>query len=579
LGAHHSKYAWKASDWIIQEIGVAIGREMSLILLVEEGVRVPGAFQGNIERISFSRQSPQQSFARILEMLTALRPTPLPALEPETRTTVVEAEIEQEAKKDGTKWWLEPKPAWRQEEYELALVLTMETDNGEGEKLVARAYLDSIEPSETNKRASWEAYQEYLKVILGKGGVLSKLEELSKLYSENDEVQRYLGMAYENYQEYDKAAEPLKRAAELALGQRQKLADLGKAALCLLRSGRKVDAQLIVDEMKQLASMTDKGNEILVSTLREIADLDADSDVYFGLTEHMLELKPDDITARFQIALRYSQEKQQELSLFHYLRIPERQRAGGAWNNLGVQYENLGLNSKSIKAYRRAEQLGETLAMSNLAQSLTSTGFLEEATEICNRAVQMENYHRNVGSTIARIKELPEEEENKEKELVKKALSYSEFFRTYGKALTLPDLEDRIETWEGPKCHLRLEIRAGILVAEGAYESALHNMLGLAQAYLANVGGIGAPAVSRPVRHLVKYVGKLAGYTVKAEMTDVEQEEEPNRARALATPLTSPSPVSRKVLMVITDSLTEIRVYEKESPEGQRFYKLKKVGQ
>jgi hypothetical protein len=31
--------------------------------------------------------------------------------------------------------------------------------------------------------------------------------------------------------------------------------------------------------------------------------------------------------------------------------------------------------------------------------------------------------------------------------------------------------------------------------------------------------------------------------------------------------------------MVITDSLTEIRVYEKESPEGQRFYKLKKVGQ
>src|ERR1700751_3568310 len=33
---------WKTSDWIIQEIGLAIGRGLSVILLLEEGVRAPG---------------------------------------------------------------------------------------------------------------------------------------------------------------------------------------------------------------------------------------------------------------------------------------------------------------------------------------------------------------------------------------------------------------------------------------------------------------------------------------------------------------------------------------------------------
>jgi hypothetical protein len=32
----------KTSDWVIQEIGLAIGRDMHLILLVENGVRAPG---------------------------------------------------------------------------------------------------------------------------------------------------------------------------------------------------------------------------------------------------------------------------------------------------------------------------------------------------------------------------------------------------------------------------------------------------------------------------------------------------------------------------------------------------------
>jgi len=36
---------WKTSDWVIQEIGLAIGRSMNIILLVENSVRKPGGLQ------------------------------------------------------------------------------------------------------------------------------------------------------------------------------------------------------------------------------------------------------------------------------------------------------------------------------------------------------------------------------------------------------------------------------------------------------------------------------------------------------------------------------------------------------
>lgn len=39
LRAPQQDFKWKASDWIIQEIGLAIGRKMKLVIFLEEGVR------------------------------------------------------------------------------------------------------------------------------------------------------------------------------------------------------------------------------------------------------------------------------------------------------------------------------------------------------------------------------------------------------------------------------------------------------------------------------------------------------------------------------------------------------------
>jgi hypothetical protein len=48
-------FKWKTSDWIIQEIGLAVGRKMSIIIFLEDGVRTPGGLHGNIEYIPLPR--------------------------------------------------------------------------------------------------------------------------------------------------------------------------------------------------------------------------------------------------------------------------------------------------------------------------------------------------------------------------------------------------------------------------------------------------------------------------------------------------------------------------------------------
>jgi len=85
-----------------------------------------------------------------------------------------------------------------------------------------------------------------------------------------------------------------------------------------------------------------------------------------------------------------------------------------AWNNLGVAFDQSALRAKSVDAYRKAEEAGETLAMSNLALKYLLVGFVKEAEEECNKALVLKDYHKNIGHTLAKLKDLPDEENKKQ---------------------------------------------------------------------------------------------------------------------------------------------------------------------
>ena len=259
------------------------------------------------------------------------------------------------------------------------------------------------------------------------------------------------------------------------------------------------------------------------NVLKDKANIQSDMDVYYGLTERLLELHPGDRNIRFELAYKYSQSNEEKLSLFHYLRTPASERGSGTWNNLGVQYDILKLVASSVRSYRKSEQDGETLAMSNIANKLIKAGFLLEAEDICKKAVMVEDYHKNVNESMKRIKEIPEEEKKKEEEILKDTAPYSDFYKAYGKALCEANPSNYIGKWEGPKCHLRLKIQDRSFLAEGFYESPKTDSKAVSLAAIAMGGGVQG-------KRDVKYVGTLLGHSIKAVMTEVAENIETGSA-------------------------------------------------
>lgn len=564
LKADEGQFSSKTSDWLIQEIGLAIGRGMGLILLVEKGVRQPGGLQGNLEYITFERSTPEKSFGKVLEMIQTLLPKAKAVLGGEGDIRAVsEKKPEAEEKKDGE--WREPKDDWSRTRYEFALMHMVMSDNEQGAQKISETYLASEAGKIAKNRESWEACHEYWRLIFGKGGKLATLEGFAKTHLQNGEVQRYLAIGYQRYEEYAKAAKCFEAAADKAETKLEQLQRQGDAAVALTRSGQKDKAKSVIQTMKGLALDVESGESLLTEILCDVAKNEADKTLLFGLTERLLEFHPDDVETRFSLAYDYSQAGEDELALFHYLKIPYQERGAGTWNNIGVEFDHFRLGSKSVRAYRKSEELGETLAMSNLAQKLIGAGFLDEAEKICNEAVKVENYHKNVGNAISRIKDMPENEDEKEKEIRNKALPFTEFYKDYGRALTRMSPDSLATDWQGPQCKLSITISNGIFSAHGDYEvEAFANVFARAALGLEGFGG-----TKTKKRVIVKYEGIIDGLAIRGTVSKEKQGETQERSSLLSS-----SEKSKRVLMIISDDLSQIRVYEKEATKSMEFYKL-----
>ena len=204
--------------------------------------------------------------------------------------------------------------------------------------------------------------------------------------------------------------------------------------------------------------------------------------------------------------------------------------------------------------------------MSNLAQKFLNAGFLTEAEEICNRAIKLQDYHKNVGSTLSRIKGLPESEANKLGEIQAKAVPVSDFLRDYGHALTKEALGPHESTWQGKRCELTVTISGNSFRAEGSYEVSWSGLLALAL-----TGG--PPSEPKKIKYFVKYDGSIVGKAIKATVTVINEE---NKSKTSTIFGGGGSDSTKTVKMILSDSLDEIRVYEKSEKEDE-FYTFKRL--
>lgn len=193
-------FEWKTSDWIIQEIGLAKARNFEIILLIEDCVRRPGGLQGDVEYVSFTRDMPEKSFSKILEMITSLSPRRPSVATGLAETTAMISEKKPQSTDDDT--WKDPLPNWGRGDYEYALLRAVSARDTHAESRINDIYLTTSDASVGENRFAWEAHHEWLHIISGVSGGLGKLKLLAAEHPTNTEVLGYFARGLSEYEDY-----------------------------------------------------------------------------------------------------------------------------------------------------------------------------------------------------------------------------------------------------------------------------------------------------------------------------------------------------------------------------------------
>ena len=502
LTVEKNAMSWKTSDWIIQEIGLAVGRDLSTIILLEENCRRPGGLQGDVEFIPFNRLSPESSFVRILEMLGSLNPSTGPTSPATTEDEPKSTETLTSSSESSDDL---PDESWDAQQYEKSFLWKLIRDKeGEAEQISA-AYIATPHLIATESLIEWKSKSELWRIIWGKKGQISVLRAL---YSENPKNQKIISdyaAALSHFLQKLQSAEIYLEACQYCENPVDLRTNKISAILELMSDGQMDRAFVILDQVRNEADGTLESQRAIAYCIKSIAQTLKDEQLEIEALERLVAIDPDDQDSRFSLAFAHSKYGNEDLALANYLLIPYSTRTSAAWNNLGVSYQHFSISGRSIAAYRQAERENETLAMSNLAYKFMNAGFLDEAKGILENAMGVEGRHRNVGEAYAALSDIPEKETTQVDELQSDMKSKAALYQGLSTAILRPNIHELGRVWEGPDCALEVVLSGRNFIASGNYTVKNSGLGGL-------LGG------STSSEYLVKFDGSVIGQRVFGEV-------------------------------------------------------------
>jgi tetratricopeptide (TPR) repeat protein len=399
---------------------------------------------------------------------------------------------------------LTPQADWKHIDYAWAYLFTIRNEPEKAEA-ISDAYLRTEEAGEDNNAAIWNAYRLRVLVAHTNENNVNNFHELKRLAESNPfiaEVQEQLGSSYIHYGDFETATAIFQRAASQTVDTEERSRRLGRAAVYAAKAGNLAQAEQIIDEIKKGLS-GDELNLNLIKSMSEVAKTIQDDDTLIAVGERTVADNPSASDARFSLAFKHSGRGNNDMALIHYLRIPPQERSAAAWNNLGVEFNHFRLRAKAVDAFKAAEKMGETLAVANLADSLIFAGFIDEERERCVSAMKAENPHNNVSEALARLQDVPHEEDKTLAGTTQKTRQAVEFYKELGKAIFLPNVDALADVWNGPQCELRVTLEGTHFTAIGTYE--LSPLNALAAPFAMAVG---------PNRFIIEYQGSIKGRSI-----------------------------------------------------------------
>jgi tetratricopeptide (TPR) repeat protein len=558
LSGKDSDFEWKTSDWVIQEIGLAVGRGMSLVLLLESGCRKPGGIQGDVEFIPFDRNFPERAFGPLLEMIRALSPA-APLIEAAASEGSAKSSPETTPQSDEDQ--AIPDSSWDREKYADTFIWKLLRSDLDAAVAIDEAYLKTAEANDPEKRDQWSSFTELWRIIMSRGGSLDKIRALHAQRPENAKILENLASALSNLGSHVESAEKYQLAAEQVKGDELNSSRLLRCSSeQLARAKRLPEANSIMSgQLKFIESNPSEELSVLYS-IKSISEISKDDDLFIETLERIIHLKPDDFDSRFSLAYKHSEVGNADLAFYHYLQIPIPERNSITWNNIGVSFQGFSMPASAVRAYQKAASMGETLAMSNLGYKFMQAGFVDQADEEFKKAIQIEDFHKNVGEGISALKAIFENEDKLRDEALEKSRDKVELFRKLGHAITQAPMGDFEGVWAGPDCELKVSVRQDSFIAVGEYERTSKNAL--------------ASMLAAKVDHFkVEYIGKIFGRRVIGTVKRTAKNKE--NSTVLGSLFLGDKDI--RFCAIIPDDISSLSVAENFNSTNPRFYSLSKV--
>ena len=354
---------------------------------------------------------------------------------------------------------------------------TPTNDNEEKEVGLTNAYEKPVEHSEESeiedkiKEGDW--FSEMCSAF--ESGQVEVAETIFRKYEmyEKDEIEReknraiYLFLRFEKEKD-NSAIDDLEELAHTAKTEASKLNILTWLSFCLsesMQNRREIaiwkkaikefkSQSLITEAVVHLAYSLNNDNKssearkLLADRLPQIKENELKSTVFEALSkieeslgnktvsiyckDKSLEYDPNNRDELFSSAYAASNEGIDDISISNYLKLIGIDRDNyGALNNLGLKAQEAGIEIKAIENYKKAADLKNTLAMANQGYLLLGAGFTEEAEEIANKALELEDTHISVHSLIADIGKKKEKQKNEWNKLSEKSLNRQKLIRIY----------------------------------------------------------------------------------------------------------------------------------------------------
>ncbi|MBI5676111.1 MAG: hypothetical protein HZC48_09865 [Nitrospirae bacterium] len=143
------------------------------------------------------------------------------------------------------------------------------------------------------------------------------------------------------------------------------------------------------------------------------------------------------------------------------------------------------------------------------------------------------------------------------------------FYIDYGTACIKQPSKSYMGIWSGPQCDLTIEIDGKSFIAKGSYQKKETSHIGIGVPY----AGHPINSEEKIVKVNVRYEGVITGHGIEFKLY-IEDEGKRMRSSLLtALPFIGPS---KEGLMIITDNMQQIKVYEKGTKETEKFYALRR---